>query len=431
MNSVSSIRALLGLLLFGFTPSFAGDGSLSAPGVVEQTPEGKLRTPYYLTGDWGGLRPALERRGITLDLFETFDFYGNISGGEHRALEYFARTRLTLDVDLEKLLGWKGAEFYATAVTQQGEDFGKTKIGVYTNPSGIEGKQTTRLAEIWLQQKLFGDKVAIKVGKIDGVGEFGGQELASTFMNDELNYVTNQTFTVAMPFDPAGKPGAVLTLKPFDGPLLSGGYAKAGLFAGNDNDPYAFDDTGTSFVMRDPAILAAEIGWRAPATSALRPGVYKVGVHYNLGDTVRFDGTTADGNYFIYGQVAQTLGYLDDERTRHIDAGFTTGGAPADRNGNHIEVTAVIRAIGPWAARPKDELGLGFIVSNFSEDLRRPSPAGLPVAGGSEKTLELSYKAQVNRWFILQPNLQVVFDPFGDRDRDPVLLIGMRTIVIF
>jgi porin len=411
---------------------YAGESTTPPPSTKDPAPEEMLKKPYYLTGDWFGLRPTLEDRGITFDLFETFDFYGNVSGGDHRALEYFSRTRLTMDIDLNKLVGWKGGEFYVSAVTQQGENFAKTKIDVYTNPSSIEGKETTRLAEIWLQQKLFDDKVVIKIGKIDGVAEFGLQEIGSTFMNDELNYVTNQTFTAGMPFDPAGKPGVVISVNPLEGPILGGLYAKTGIFAGNDDNAYYLDDIGTSFAIRDPAVLAAEIGWRTPEKSNLLPGVYKVGMHYNFGNTPRFDSTVALGNYFVYGNASQALHYFDTEKTRHIDAGFTFSGAPGDRNENYFEATAILRVIGPCASRPKDEMGVGFIVSNFSHDFSQESlSTGGPDLGGSEKAAELTYKLQVNRWFSPQPDVQFVFDPQGNSNRSTVVILGMRTFVIF
>lgn len=410
----------------------AGETTAPTSSGKELTPAEKLRKPYFLTGDWGGVRQNLEDNGITFDLFETFDFYGNVTGGDHRALEYFARTRLTMDVDLEKLMGWKGGEFYISAVTQQGENFAKTKMNLYTNPSGIEGKQTTRLAEIWLQQKFFGEKIALKIGKIDGVNEFGVQELGSAFMNDELNYVTNQTFTAGMPFDPAGKPGAVLTLKPFDGAVASGFYGKVGIFAGNDNNAYFLDDTGTSFAIRPPAVLGAEIGFKTPKDSGLLPGTYKVGMHYNYGNTTRFDGTVADNNWFIYGIASQTLHYMDVEKNRHIDAGFSLGGAPGDRNKNYLEATAIVRITGPFASRPLDEIGLGFIISNFSHDFSEQNQlAGGPDVAGSEKTIEISYKAQINRWLLLQPDVQIVVDPIGDTHRSTALLLGMRTVILF
>jgi porin len=425
-------RAGLTTLLFRGFVLFAGDSPPSTPAEKDLTAEEILKRPYFLTGDWGGLRPKLEDHGVKFDLFETFDTYGNVSGGDHRAEEYFARTRLTLDIDLDKLVGWKGGEFYISAVTQQGEDFAKTKINVYTNPSSIEGKQSTRLAEVWLQQKVWDDKLALKVGKIDGVAEFGIQEIGSTFMNDELNYVTNQTFTAGMPFDPAGKPGAVLTFKPLDGPILSGFYAKAGVFAGNDDNAYLLDDTGASFAIRGPTILAAELGWRTPEKSDLLPGGYKVGMHYNFGDTARFDNTVAGDNYFIYGNAWQTLFYLGGKKARHVDAGFTISGAPGDRNKNYLEATAIARVVGPWASRPEDEMGVGIIVSNFSHDFSQQSlSTGGPDVAGSEKTLELAYKVQINHWLMLQPDMQFVFDPIGASNRGAVVILGLRTVIVF
>jgi carbohydrate-selective porin OprB len=77
-------------------------------------------------------------------------------------------------------------------------------------------------------------------------------------------------------------------------------------------------------------------------------------------------------------------------------------------------------------------MGAGFIISNFSHDFSLQSQStGGPDLSGSEKTLELSYKAQINRWFVLQPNVQIVFDPIGDSHRNTVVLLGMRTVVVF
>lgn len=426
--SVASITTLF--LSAAVAPLIAG--APAAQG--EATAEEKLRKPYYLTGDWGGRRQTLEEMGVTFDIFETFDFYSNVSGGDTSVVEYFHRTRFTLDIDLEKLVGWKGAEFFVTGVSQDGQDFAHTKINVFTNPSSIEGEQTTRLAEVWLQQKFFGDKLALKFGKLDGVGEFGLQEIGSTFMNDELNYVMNLTFTTGISFDPAGKPGAVLTLKPFEEDFIKGFYWKGGIFAGNHNNAYFQDESGFSFAIRDPAIAAGEFGWRTPEGSNLLPGVYKIGLHYNFGDAPHFDGTIARGNHYLYANVSQTLCYIDAEKTRHWDAGFTIGGAPDDRNRGEFAATAILRLVGPFEARPKDEVGLGFIVTRFSDQSVSPtsrSTIGEPNFDGSEKTIEFTYKARIGRWLVLQPDFQVIFDPQGDSSRDTVFILGMRTMVYF
>ena len=74
-----------------------------------------------------------------------------------------------------------------------------------------------------------------------------------------------------------------------------------------------------------------------PESSGLLPGVYKAGFHYNFGNTSRFDGIVEEGNYFIYGNASQTLHYLDADKTRHCDAGFTLSGAPGNRNRDEFE----------------------------------------------------------------------------------------------
>jgi high affinity Mn2+ porin len=77
-------------------------------------------------------------------------------------------------------------------------------------------------------------------------------------------------------------------------------------------------------------------------------------------------------------------------------------------------------------------VGAGFIVSNFSHDFSEQSvDTGGADLSGSEKTLELSYKTQVNRRLILQPNVQFVLDPLGDSSRRTLVLLGLRTVVTF
>lgn len=49
----------------------------------------------------------------------------------------------------------------------------------------------------------------------------------------------------------------------------------------------------------------------------------------------------------------------------------------------------------------------------------------------TEYSVELAYKARITPWLVLQPDLQVVFDPAGDTSRDPVWIAGFRTVIDF
>lgn len=378
--------------------------------------------PGRLFGTWDGERTRLEQEGITFTLFNTLDAYSNVSGGYERKTEVFDRQRVSIDFDLEKLTHWQGATFFMTGVAQGGPNYAKQGIGVYTNPSGIEGARTTRLGEIGLVQKFFDGLGTLKVGKLDGVGEFGLQELGSTFLNDELSYVPNITFASGMPFDPAGKLGIVLSLQ------SSGGfYVKGGLYASNDLDAYAHDYSGFRFDLRGPAVAGAEVGYRGSVGGL--PGVYKVGVHYNYGDFHDLStGAVVDGNHLVYLNASQTLLQLDaNSPQRHLDAGVTLSFQPENRNTNRFEATAILRCVGPTSSRPYDEIGLGFISSHFS-----PGYTSSPgVTGGTETTVELTYKALITPWLVLQPDAQVVFNPRGDSSRSDVVILGARAVVTF
>ena len=61
-----------------------------------------------LTGDWGGARTALKNRGIDVSAIYIGEELGDVSGGMRRGFAYEGRAELTLEADLDKLMGWSG-----------------------------------------------------------------------------------------------------------------------------------------------------------------------------------------------------------------------------------------------------------------------------------------------------------------------------------
>ncbi len=388
---------------------------------------GESASPY-LFGDWGGARADLEAKGVSFSAFHTFDVYDDFSGAADSGTAYFGRQRVALDLDLEKLIDWENSYISISGVYQYGQNYNRSRFGVFTNPSSIEGNETTRLANIYFGQSLFDGKLSYKVGKVDGVGEFGAQEYGSTFMNDEFAYVPNALFGSALPFDPAQKLGLVVTYAPFNNGL----YIKGGIFDSNQLDAYEDDDHGLSFDWEGPVAYAAEIGYRSNPDKTSTPGFIKLGAHYNTGNfSEHLSSDVSDNNYLIYLNAGRTLHNFDSEGTRHLDASFTWAHAPEDRNLYANEFTALIRAIGPFAARPNDEIGLGFIAAFISDDYSEASLNSGGSSSNEEYTIELTYKAAVTPWLKIQPSLQAVANPAGDTDRDTVWIAGLRTVITF
>lgn len=405
--------------------------SITCLSVLSAHADDSLTESPYLLGDWGGARTELAESGIALDVYHIFDVYDDFSGASRSGTAYFGRQRVAATFDLEKILGWDSAVFSISGVDQYGKNYNRSRFGVLTNPSSIEGADTTRLANIWLKQILFDGKLMYKVGKLDGVGEFGVQEFGGTFMNDELAYVPNAVFGSGLPFDPAQKLGLVLEYRPAATTDNDGPYLKAGVFDSNDSDAYRDDHNGLRFDWRGPAAYAGEIGYRSSAAS--KPLFVKVGMHYNTDDFADLSrpGTTVDNNTLVYLSAGKTLYNLDPDGNRHIDASFSYNYAPEDRNTYHHEVTALVRSMGPFDLRPHDELGIGFIAAFLSDDYSNVSVAAGGASADAEYTIELAYKALVSQGLILQPDFQVVIDPSGDDSRDPVWIAGLRTVVTF
>jgi porin len=88
----------------------------SAPGWLERD---------MLIGDWGGTRPWLKERGITLQPRLTQFYEGMPSGDGAHGFEYGGKADLLLNADLSKLYFWSGL-----SLTVHGEyNFGESVNG--------------------------------------------------------------------------------------------------------------------------------------------------------------------------------------------------------------------------------------------------------------------------------------------------------------
>lgn len=82
---------------------------------------------------------------------------------------------LGADIDAQRLLNIPGGEFYASAIVYQGENSnGRAgSVQVYDNLCPPNDFSRIELYELWWRQRLFQDKLIVKIGKINAGGEFG------------------------------------------------------------------------------------------------------------------------------------------------------------------------------------------------------------------------------------------------------------------
>src|SRR5262249_45746089 len=99
----------------------------------------------YLSGDWGGLRPYLERKGLTFTLSYTNDFLANVRGGIGPGAVGIGVFQPQLDVDLQKLVGWEGGKIHTHGLITHGPFFSATYLGNILAVSNLEAGPVARL----------------------------------------------------------------------------------------------------------------------------------------------------------------------------------------------------------------------------------------------------------------------------------------------
>jgi len=124
-----------------------------------------MQRSSYMLGDMGGLRTLLSKYGMTLTIAETSEVLGNISGGTHEGFEYDGLTQAVLQLDSERAFGLHGGTFNISGLQIHGRNLSADNLQTLQTASGIEADRSTRLWELWYQQKFFNEnRLDIKIG---------------------------------------------------------------------------------------------------------------------------------------------------------------------------------------------------------------------------------------------------------------------------
>ena len=164
----------------------AATGAFLLPVASARTQDGSsARLPGWfersaLTGDWNGLRS--ESSPLRLEAWIIFDWSTAVTGGLGARSVTRSLSDANLTLDLEHFVGWRGATFFADFYPQTGRD-GSAQVGDIQAFSNIDADNVTELAEFWIGQRLWSDRLRLKVGKVDANSEFASPVHGGEFIN--------------------------------------------------------------------------------------------------------------------------------------------------------------------------------------------------------------------------------------------------------
>src|SRR5581483_9352056 len=142
----------------------------------------------HLLGDIGGLRPFLAQYGASVELTETSELLGNLTGGMRQGAIYEGLTEMSLTLDLRPRFGWPGV-IRADALQIHGRGLTANNIGNLDTVSNIEARATTRLRELWYEQDI-GDWLHLRIGEQSADREFLVSSTAQVLVNGTFGWPT-------------------------------------------------------------------------------------------------------------------------------------------------------------------------------------------------------------------------------------------------
>jgi porin len=406
---------------------------------------------------------------VTLSLQEQSEILGNLTGGRRRGFDYDGLTTGTLQIDTQPALGWTGGLFNISGLQIHGRNLSADNLLTLQFASAIEAESATRLWELWYQQKMFDDKVDVKIGQQSIDQEFTNSQNASAFLNAAMGWagLPAADMPAGGPVYPLSALGVRARAHPTDSLTVL-----AGLFNGSPvfhhfGDPQQQNPSGTSFPLNGGVLAIAELQYAYSRAKAGEDGplagVYKLGFWYDSEKfaDLRYDAAgarlaspassgaaaTHRGDYAIYGVVDQTIFRFKDDANRNLNFFLEPSFTPLqDRNLVSFSLNGGLTMHEPFVGRQNDVAALGFGrvqigagASGFDQDKAFFNPGVYTPVRSSETFVEATYQYQAAPWWQIQPDFQYVFNPGGGivdpdaptRKVKNEAVIGVRTNITF
>ncbi len=376
------------------------------------------------TGDWGGLRTRLLEAGIDPQLNFTTDILGNPVGGLRQGAAYAGMWYGETIFDLETLAGINGLRLVVGAAWTQGRDLSGEDIGNLFDVAEVYNGNALRLAELFLEESLFDERVGVALGRLAVGDAFATAGSFDYYVNSAVNsspasiLVNVPSFTTA----PYAGWGARVLAQPRDDVTL--------MFALYNADTGVQSDArhGLDFTFNpwDGVLAVAELGIdpNTGVGATGLPGHYAIGGYY---DTSRYTfladpNRTRRGNLGVYAIAEQMVWRESPDSPEGLTLwGTVTVNPDDDINTLPLALYGGATYRGLLPGRVNDVTAFGVSYGAFSDALPGQS---------AEWVLELNHRFQFGDWLSVTPDLQYVIDPDGAGIAD-ALVAGVEISIDF
>lgn len=338
--------------------------------------------------------------------------FENFSGGLRQGGIYEGTAKFGVGVNLDKLLGWEGATFYANVLLPHGSSLTQKFTGDFNVVSNIDTYDSLRLYKLWFQQNLDGGKWSIRVGQIAADKECFVSDNSSLYFNNAFGTFPVFSANVPGPIFPLSSPGLRVRWAPSQAFSVV-----AMLFSGDVGTP-ADNPHNTDWQLHghNGALSLVEMAYKTHQgdNDPGLPGTFKLGGFYDSKSFAdQATGMAHHGDYGMYAMADQVLyreSTLDKDEARGLSAFLRVGLAPqTDRNVVTLDSEAGLNYAGLLPSRPKDLTGIAFAFTRLGDPYVRANDG----SSHHEAIIELTHLVVLSDHFSLQPDFQYIVNPGG------------------
>lgn len=407
------------------------------------------------SGDWNGARSAWSDKGINTELLFKGSLMANPSGGIGQGRDYMQGIELKVGMDAGKLWGIADSSAYLHVVYNSGGKMNAAYVGSLMGvDNGEVSENNPKLYQAWFNKNFFGSTLSVLAGVYPVDSEF--------YVTDSSGIFLHPSFGMAAELAQTGKNGP--SVYPFSAlgvrfkyqpsPIF---YAQAAVLDGNPGGGRKPHWARVNPLHGDGALFVAEIAYLPgeahhmtdpniePGRGVILSQAEKLEQRYEpIGKyavgywtySKRFDdlldidsggNPLQRQNHGIYLLMENSL-YRADDMERDVTAFFRYG--QAEKNVNIFDYSASIglRVRGLITGRVDDYFGIAATRSGAGEKFRLAQQnAGIP---GNETAAEVTYRAQINPWLVMQPNIQRIFNPGLAPGIKNATVIGLRCEIV-
>lgn len=358
---------------------------------------------------------------VEITMGYTSDVAATLSGGTDKKARYLGNVDLTADVDLDRLVGWRGGRAFVYGLG----NFGKRpndSAGTLEGVNNIEvGKAAARLFEAWVEQDLGG--ASLRAGLYDLNSEFYATDASGLLIAPPFGIGSELAATGAN--GPSIFPSSALAVRVRADINGGKGYVQAAAF--NARAQTWGDPSGIDTRFDDGVLLIGEAGHEAgPARLSLGAWAYSKRQEDGFATDAAGDPLmrTAWG---IYGMAEARISGADEGP--HLDA-FLRGGASDGRTSDFSWAAHAGLLYGPvWKGREDSALSFGLRYARTSTPFRDAMRAAGDSPSRHEYGVELTYADRIAPFLLLQPDLQIIGDPGGVAGAPAAIVTSLRITI--